>query len=198
MPLVYTELHKMAKRYMSRQQPGHTLQTTELIHEAYLRLAGQSDKQWQNRAHFFGVAAQAMRHVLVDYARSRQYAKRGGGAQRVALDEAAIVSSERAEEIVALDEALTALAAFDPRKSQVVEMVVEALTGSRPFSGKSHAELLTAILHQPFHLKGETADIRQLDDVLQRCLAKDPAERYATVAELRTELIPILRHTPPL
>src|SRR5712692_9814371 len=110
MPLVYDELHRMAKRYMGRQHPGRTLQTTALIHEAYLRLVGQPDKQWQNRTHFFAVGAQAMRHVLVDYARSRRYAKRGGGTPTVSLDEAALVSNERAAELVALDEALTELA----------------------------------------------------------------------------------------
>jgi RNA polymerase sigma factor (TIGR02999 family) len=122
MPLVYAELRQMARRYMSRQAPGHTLQTTALIHEAFLKLVDQSEKHFQNRAHFFGVAAQAMRHILVDYARSRHYAKRGGGALTVPLDEAAVVSGERAAELVALDDALEALAKVDPRKSRVVEM----------------------------------------------------------------------------
>lgn len=122
MSLVYDELRRMAKRYMDRQQAGHTLQTTALIHEAYLRLVDQSEAQWQNRAHFFAVAATAMRHILVDHARTRQAAKRGGAAQQVSLDEAAAVSVERAEELVALDDALQSLAAFDRRKSQVVEM----------------------------------------------------------------------------
>jgi RNA polymerase sigma factor (TIGR02999 family) len=122
MPLVYGELRQMAKRYMERQAPGHTLQTTALIHEAYLRLVDQSEVQWQNRAHFFGVAATAMRHILVDHARTRQATKRGGAAQQVTLDEAAAVSVERAAELVALDDALESLAAFDQRKSQVVEM----------------------------------------------------------------------------
>lgn len=122
MPLVYDELRQMAKRYMDRQQAGHTLQTTALIHEAYLRLVDQSEAQWQNRAHFFAVAATAMRHILVDHARTRQAAKRGGAAQQVVLDEAAAVSVEPAAELVALDDALQILAAFDQRKSQVVEM----------------------------------------------------------------------------
>jgi RNA polymerase sigma factor (TIGR02999 family) len=122
MPLVYEELRQMAKRYMDRQQAGHTLQTTALIHEAYLRLVDQSEVHWQNRAHFFGVAATAMRHILVDHARMRQAAKRGGAAQQVTLDEAAVVAAERAAELVALDDALQSLAAFDRRKSQVVEM----------------------------------------------------------------------------
>jgi RNA polymerase sigma factor (TIGR02999 family) len=122
MPLVYGELRQIAKRYIRRQSPGHTLQTTALIHEAFLKLVNQSEKQWQNRAHFFGVAAQAMRTILVDYARSRQYAKRGGDMPKVALDEAATVSEERAAELVALDDALQLLAQIDQRKSRVVEM----------------------------------------------------------------------------
>ncbi len=122
MPLVYDELRRMAKRYMERQPAGHTLQTTALIHEAYLRLVDQSEAQWQNRAHFFAVAATAMRHILVDHARTRQAAKRDGAAQQVTLDEAAAVSVERAAELVALDDALQSLEAFDQRKSHVVEM----------------------------------------------------------------------------
>ena len=123
MPLVYQELRQMAKRYMDRQQAGHTLQTTALIHEAYLRLMDcRQEVPWQNRAHFFGVAAKAMRHILVDYARTRQAAKRGGGGFQVSLDEAAMPVEERAAELVGLDEALQSLAAFDQRKSQVVEL----------------------------------------------------------------------------
>ena len=122
MPLVYEELRRMAKRYMDRQKPDHTLQTTALIHEAYLRLVDQKEARWQNRAHFFAVAAQAMRQILVDYARTRHAAKRGGEASAVSLDEAAVVSRQRAGELVALDDALQSLAAFDRRKSQVVEL----------------------------------------------------------------------------
>jgi len=122
MPLVYAELKVMAKRYMSREGPAHTLQTTALINEAYLRLVDQPEKRWQNRAHFFGVAAQVMRHILVDYARARHNLKRGGEAQAISLDEAAAVSQEGAAELVALDEALTALAALDRRQAQVVEL----------------------------------------------------------------------------
>jgi len=123
MPLVYQELRQMARRYMDRQQVGHTLQTTALIHEAYLRLVDfQQEVSWQNRAHFFGVAAKAMRHILVDYARARQAAKRGGGAFEVSLDESAVVSEERTAELAALDDALLSLASFDQRKSQVVEL----------------------------------------------------------------------------
>jgi RNA polymerase sigma factor (TIGR02999 family) len=122
MPLVYDELRRMAKRYMARQSPGHTLQTTALINDAFIKLVGQQEKHWQSRAHFFGVAAQAMRSILVDYARSRQSEKRGGGAQQVSLDEALTVSEERASELVALDEALKELARVDPRKCHVVEL----------------------------------------------------------------------------
>lgn len=122
MPLVYGELRQMARRYMARQNPGHTLQTTALINEAFLKLVGQQDKHFQNRAHFFGVAAKAMRHILVDYARSKQYAKRGSDAPVVSLDEALTVSEERAAELVALDDALKELAKVDERKAQVVEM----------------------------------------------------------------------------
>src|SRR5215203_1404698 len=122
MPLVYDELRRMARNYMRRQPSGHTFQTTELIHEAYLKIAGGKDKQWQNRAHFFGVAARAMRHILVDYARSKSAAKRGGWQDRITLVENAAVSSGRAAEIVALDDALNQLAALDERKVRVVEM----------------------------------------------------------------------------
>jgi len=122
MPLVYDELHRMAQRFMSRQKPGHTLQATALINEAFIKLVGQEEKQWKNRSHFFAVAAQAMRHILVDYARSKQSTKRGGNEQRTEFDEAVSVSNERANEIVALDDALIELAGVDPRKARVVEM----------------------------------------------------------------------------
>jgi len=122
MPLVYNELHRLAHRYMNRERPGHTLQTSALVNEAFVKLIDQKNVHWQNRAHFFGIAAQMMRRILVDYARSRQYAKRGGSAQQVSLDEAVIVSEERSAEVVALDDALRGLAEFDPRKSQIVEL----------------------------------------------------------------------------
>jgi len=122
LPLVYEELRRMAKRHMGRQSPGHTLQTTALIHEAYLRLVDQKETRWQNRAHFFAVAARAMRSILVDYARARHAAKRGGGVLVVSLDEAAVASDERAAELVALDDALESLSAIDRRKCQVVEL----------------------------------------------------------------------------
>ena len=122
MPLVYEELRRLAHRYMGRERTGHTLQTSALVNEAYLRLIDQSRVKWQNRAHFFGIAAQMMRRILVDYARSRGYAKRGGDARQVSLDEAAVVSEERATEVVALDDALKCLAEIDVRKSQIVEL----------------------------------------------------------------------------
>ena len=121
-PLVYDELRRLAKHYMSRERANHTLQTTALVNEAYLRLANQSDVEWQNRAHFFGIAAQVMRHLLVDHARAQQYAKRGGGAQRVTLDETAAINSEDQTTLLALDEALSRLGALDERKMRIVEL----------------------------------------------------------------------------
>lgn len=122
MPLVYDELHRMAKRYMSNQPSGQTLQTTALIHEAYLKLADNKEKHFKNRAHFFAVAANAMRHILVDHARARQAEKRGGALRKISLENTAIVSAERASELVALDDTLEKLAAFDERKAKVVEL----------------------------------------------------------------------------
>jgi RNA polymerase sigma factor (TIGR02999 family) len=122
MPLVYDELHRLAHRYMNRERPDHTLQTSALVHEAFLKLVDQRNARWQNRTHFFAIAAQSMRRILVDYARSRGYMKRGGDARRVELEESMIVSQERAAEIMALDEALKGLAEFDARKSQIVEL----------------------------------------------------------------------------
>ncbi|MCX6545426.1 MAG: sigma-70 family RNA polymerase sigma factor [Acidobacteria bacterium] len=121
-PLVHDELRRLARRQMGRERAGHTLQATALVNEAYLRLVDVKRMQWQNRAHFFAMAARLMRRILVDFARSRHYKKRGGGAQRVSLDEALIVSPTQGEELVALDDALQTLAAVDARKSQVVEM----------------------------------------------------------------------------
>lgn len=122
MPLVYDELRRMARRYMRRQAPGHTFQTTELIHEAYLKLAAAEEQNWRSRAHFFGVAAQAMRHILVDYARSKQSEKRAGLGQQITFEESVAVSAERSEEIVALDDALRELINLDERKVRVVEL----------------------------------------------------------------------------
>jgi RNA polymerase sigma-70 factor, ECF subfamily len=121
-PLVYAELHRLAKGYMLGERPGHTLQTTALINEAYLRLIDWKNVRWQSRAHFFGVAAQVMRRILVDFARSRHYAKRGGGARQVPLDEAIGVHEDPGAELIALDDALKSLAEIDQRKSRVVEL----------------------------------------------------------------------------
>jgi RNA polymerase sigma factor (TIGR02999 family) len=141
MPLVYNELHRMARRYMNQQNRDHTLQTTALVHEAFVRLVGDSGKDWENREHFYGVAARPMRHVLVDYARSTRAAKRGGGQAAIALDEALIPSVERLGELVALDDALNALATLSPRQSQVVEM--------RFFGGMSVEETASALKISP-------------------------------------------------
>lgn len=122
MPVVYDELRGIAKRYMRLQPSGHTLQSTELIHEAYLKLAGQAEQNWQNRAHFFGVAAKAMRHILVDYARSKQSKKRGGWQRITLAENIAIADEKSSNEIVELDDALKRLSALDERKSRVVEL----------------------------------------------------------------------------
>jgi RNA polymerase sigma factor (TIGR02999 family) len=121
-PIVEAELRRLAKSYMAKEHPNHILQTTALIQEAYLRLIDWQNVNWQNRAHFFGVAAQMMRHILVDYAVQQKYLKRGGGAQRVMLEEAAMISSERNPDLVDLDIALGKLAALHSRQSQVVEL----------------------------------------------------------------------------
>src|SRR5438067_3434317 len=121
-PLVYEELRRLAHHFMEGQRPEHTLQTTALVNEAYMRLADQTKPSWQNRAHFFAVAARAMRQILVNYARSNRAQKRGGGALKVELDEVAIISPEESKEIVDLHEALERLAALNSRKAQVVEL----------------------------------------------------------------------------
>ena len=120
-PIVYGELHRLAGRYMKGERPGHSLQTTALVNEAYMRLVDYKNMRWQNRAHFFAVSAQLMRRILVDHARRRNL-KRGGGVQHVSLDQTAIVGSERAADLVALDDAMNLLAKLDPRKVRVVEM----------------------------------------------------------------------------
>jgi RNA polymerase sigma factor (TIGR02999 family) len=133
LPFVYDELHRQASRYLRRERSDHTLQTTALIHEAYLKLIDQKEVEWQNRAHFFAVAAQAMRRILVDYARTRKREKRGGDDVKLQLDEAVNVSSgEKSIDLVALDEALTRLSTFDERQARVVEL--------RYFSGMTEEE----------------------------------------------------------
>ena len=121
-PLVQPELHRLAHHYMRRERTGHTLQTTALLNEAYLQLVDDSTRNWQNRTHFMAAAAQLMRRIMVDHARERCSLKRGGGALRVTLDDAALVTEKRSEELLALDEALERLTAEDPRKSRIVEL----------------------------------------------------------------------------
>ena len=120
-PIVYEELHRLARSYMRGERPGHSLQTTALVNEAYMRLVGYERMRWQNRAHFFAVSAQVMRRILVDHAR-RHNLKRGGGVPHVSLEEAVLVGGNRAADLVALDHAMHTLAQLDPRKAQVVEM----------------------------------------------------------------------------
>lgn len=140
-PLVYQELKRIARRHLRNETPGHTLQTTALVNEAYLRLVDQSRVRWQNRAHFYAIAAQTMRRILVDHARSRARVKRGGAVWKVSLDEAAEVSLGQAAEILALEEALQQLAKIDPRRSQVVEL--------RFFGGLDNAEIAEVLKIAP-------------------------------------------------
>src|SRR5499433_3687097 len=122
MSAVYDELHRLARSYMKRESPGHTLQTSALVNEAFLRLVDQRNVHWRSRAHFYGIAAQMMRRILVDYARSRSSEKRGAGAPALTLDESLIVSDERSAEVVAVHEALEQLSKLDPRKEKIVEL----------------------------------------------------------------------------
>jgi RNA polymerase sigma factor (TIGR02999 family) len=148
---VYDEIRRIAHRYVQRERQGHTLQTTALVNEAYLRLASQQQINWHNRTHFFAVTAQVIRHILIDYARRRQYVKHGGDAQRVSFDaaleteEAALMSRPRAAELMALNEALDELAKLDPRKSRVVEL--------RYFGGLSLAETAEVLEVSPMTVR---------------------------------------------
>ena len=139
-PIVYEELRRLAHRYMEGERRGHTLQTTALVNEAYMRLVGYNRMRWQDRAHFFAVSAQVMRRILVDHAR-RHNVKRGAGVQHVDLDEAAVVARDRTADLVALDDAMTALARLDPRKGQIIEM--------RFFGGLSVEETAEALNVSP-------------------------------------------------
>ena len=132
-PLVYDELHRLARRYMSRERKDHTLQTTALINEAYVRMVDQKNVNWVNRSHFFAISAQIMRRILIDHARRHAYAKRGGGAKQVSLEEVAAIMPEQGRELIRLDEALKSLAERDPRRSQVVEL--------RYFGGLNNEEI---------------------------------------------------------
>jgi RNA polymerase sigma factor (TIGR02999 family) len=122
MPLIDEELRRLAHRYMSRERAGHTLQTTALVNEAFVRLVNRKNVNWQNRAHFFGLAAQLMRTILVDHARSHACAKRGGGAFKLELDDALVVSQKKAAEVIALNDALNELVRLDPQQSRIVEL----------------------------------------------------------------------------
>jgi RNA polymerase sigma factor (TIGR02999 family) len=140
-PLVYRELHRLASAYMRRERRDHTLQTTALVHEAYLRLVDQQNVRWQTRAHFFAVAARVMRNILVDYARGRGRAKRGDGLPGLPLSDVAVMSDQRADELLAVNRALESLTALDPRKSKVFEL--------RYFGGMSVDEAAEAVKISP-------------------------------------------------
>ncbi|HEX4950703.1 MAG TPA: sigma-70 family RNA polymerase sigma factor [Blastocatellia bacterium] len=162
-PLVYAELRRIAHNYLRKERAGHSLQTAALVNEAYLRLLDAQHISWQNRAHFFAISSTLMRRVLVDMARERQARKRGGSARQIVLDEGLIAGAERTEDLVALDEALTALAAVDERKCKVVEL--------RFFGGLSEAEMAEVL-----HVSPETVrrDWRLAKAWLLRFLSKDP------------------------
>jgi RNA polymerase sigma factor (TIGR02999 family) len=162
-PLVYDELRRVARRHLWHQRPDHTLQSAALVNEAYLRLVRQEPPQWQNRAHFFGVAAQMMRHILVDYARNRQAAKRGGGARPLTLDTQFALAPRPEIDLVALDDALTKLASMDPQQGRLVEL--------RFFGGLSIEETATVMGISPATAKREWATARAW---LQRALKKGP------------------------
>ncbi len=148
LPLVYEELRRQAARYLRRERVNHTLQTTALINETYLKLIDQRSVNWQNRAHFFGIAAQAMRRILVDYARQRHREKRGGAEENLPFEEATLaVSGERSVDLVVLDEALTRLAALDERQAQIVEL--------KYFSGLSIEETAEALHISPATVKND-------------------------------------------
>jgi RNA polymerase sigma-70 factor, ECF subfamily len=147
MPLIDEELRRLAHRYMRQERAGHTLQTTALVNEAFLRLVNRKNLQWQNRAHFFGIAANLMRTILVDHARSHASAKRGGGARKLELNEALVVSQQKASEVIALDEALKQLALIDPRQSRIVEL--------RFFGGLTVEEAAEVLNVSPVTIKRE-------------------------------------------
>lgn len=161
-PLVYEELRRLARRYLWRERPDHTLQSAALVHEAYLRLVHQEPPQWQNRAHFFGVAAQLMRHILVDHARNRLAAKRGAGAPRLTLDPKIALPQNREVDLVALDDALKRLASLDPQQSRIIEL--------RFFGGLSIQDTSVVLGISPATVKREWTTARAW---LQREMKKD-------------------------
>jgi RNA polymerase sigma factor (TIGR02999 family) len=152
LPVVYSEVRKLARSYLRRERPDHTLQATALVNEAYIRLIDQRDVQWQNRAHFFGIAAQIMRRILVDHARMQKAGKRGSGVNPVVLDEALEVASDQHLDFVALDDALNALAELDPRQAKIVEL--------RYFGGLSIEETAEVVQLSPATVKREWAGAR--------------------------------------
>jgi RNA polymerase sigma factor (TIGR02999 family) len=164
-PLVHAELRRIARRQMGGERQGHTLQATALVNEAYLRLAGQEGFEWRDRAHFYAVCAQVMRHVLIDHARAHARDKRGGGALHVSLDEAAVMSAESASELVALDEALRELEGVDPQKGRVVEL--------RYFAGLSIEETAEVLGISPTTVRREW---RRAKAWLYRALAGGEAD----------------------
>lgn len=167
MPVVYQELRRLANSYLKGERSDHTLQATALIHEAYIRLIDQNTPQWESRAHFFGVAARLMRQILIDHARTRAAARRGGDQQRISLDDALLFSDDQAAELVAFDEALNRLSAFDERKCRIIEMrsfggmsveeTAEALGVSVP-TIKREMRLARAWLRRELQLQDETGD----------------------------------------
>ena len=174
-PLVEAELRRLAHHYLSRERADHTLQTTALINEAWLRLIDWKQVSWQNRAHFFGVSARLMRYILVDFARTRKQQKRGGRAQHVPLDEAAAAAADRSEDLVALDDALQALARYDPRKCQIVEL--------RFFGGLSIKETAEAMRLSPITVIREWNKARAW---LYQELNPEPDDGARTVAPDRS------------
>jgi RNA polymerase sigma-70 factor (ECF subfamily) len=161
LPLAERELHYIAHRYMRHEKPGHTLQTTALVNEAYLRLVDQTRTRWRNRAHFFAIAAQIIRRILVNHARDRASAKRGGGVQQIPLDDVAVISNERASEMIALEDALELLEKLDCRKSRIVEL--------RYFGGLSIDEIAEVLALHPDTVSREWGRAKAF---LQRTLQK--------------------------
>jgi RNA polymerase sigma-70 factor, ECF subfamily len=171
-PLVENELHRLAHKYMRRENPGHTLQTTALVNEVYLQLVDVHEVSWQDRAHFFAISARMMRRILTDFARSRNQQKRGGAAWHVPLDEALVVSQKQHAEVVAIDDALVELAALDPRKSQVVEL--------RFFGGLSVEEIAEVLKVSPKTVK---RDWRLAKSWLHRMLSGEKGDEAGALAE---------------
>jgi RNA polymerase sigma factor (TIGR02999 family) len=174
MPLVYKELRQLARHYLRKERHNHTLQSAALVNEAYVRLVDYSNLRWQDRAQFFGLAAQLMRRILIDHARKHHFAKRGGGALNVQLDEAAVLSEERASDLVALDDALTGLAEMDPRKGQVVEL--------RFFGGLNIEETAEVLNISSMTVQREW---RWAKAYLHRAISKRDGDGAGTLAENR-------------